>query len=503
MTSPTLARLSVAAVAASVLVLSGCASSAPSTAPTTTELTWGWALPTSWDPVTSTAGWDTHALALVYDGLTQLDPDGEVVPGLAESWEYSEDGTAVTFTLRDDAVFSDGSPVDAVAVKANLERGRDQADSTLAGQLRIVTGVDVVDDQNVTVHLDQADYQVPYLFAGKTGFIVNPAAFDDVTTLATQPEGSGPFTLTEYVPNAHADLEKSDSYWNADHIFIDEFHVVPVTDPATVVAGVQSGQWDVAIVPPSQVQASENAGLAVESIRALTVRTLDVNNTVAPYDNPLVLQAISHATDRQALVDGAYFGQGTPNFQPFPEGYVAYDESLEDLYPHDVDEAKDLLAEAGYPDGLDVDLGISEADSAIAEVLQAQWAEAGINATITVLPANANNYVTRTYPFVLDSFSGRQSPLQALEVLYGPQGLMNLGRNTPPELIEAIDTARATPTDADDYEEKLQNAVSIGVKTQPNTFLFTWPRILVHPDAVTGIQHWIDVQRWEDVKVEG
>lgn len=494
----------VALTAAAALLLTGCATgTGTASSGTTTDLVWGWALPTSWDPVTSTAGWDTHALALVYDGLTQLDPDGNVVPGLAEKWEYSADGTAVTFTLREGLEFSDGSPIDAEAVKENLERGRDQADSTLAGQLRIVTGVDVVDDRNVTVHLDQADYQVPYLFAGKTGFIVNPKAFDDVTTLATQPEGSGPFELTEYVPNAHADLKKNDLYWNADHIFIDTFHVVPVADPATVVAGTQSGQYDVAIVPPSQVDAAEKAGLDVEKIRALTVRTIDVNNTVAPYDDPKVLQAISHATDRQALVDGAYFGQGTPNFQPFPEGYVAYDDSLDDLYPYDVDAAKKLLAEAGHPDGIDITLGIQDADSAIAEVLQAQWAKAGIRATLEVLAPNVNNYVTRTYPFVLDSYSGRQSPLQALEVLYGPEGLMNLGKNTPQELTDAIDAARATPTDAADYAEKLQKAVSIGVKTMPNTFLFTWPRILIHPKQVTGIQHWIDVQRWEDVKVTG
>ncbi|MFT3797315.1 ABC transporter substrate-binding protein [Microbacterium sp.] len=497
-------RLRAMAAAVAALALTGCATgtAAGSGEATATSLTWGWNLPTSWDPVTSTAGWDTHALALVYDGLTQLDPDGNVVPGLAESWEYSDDGTAVTFTLRD-ATFSDGTPVDAAAVKANLERGRDQADSTLAGQLRIVTGVDVVDAEHVTVHLDQADYQVPYLFAGKTGFVVNPAAFDDVTTLATQPEGSGPFVLDEYVPNSHADLHKNTGYWNADHIFIDEFHVVPVTDNATVVAGVQTGQWDVAIIPPSQVDASEKAGLEVEKIRALTVRALDVNNTVAPFDDPLVLQAISHATDRQALVDGAYFGQGTPNYQPFPAGYVAYDDDLDDLYPYDVATAKKLLTEAGHPDGLDIELSLSDADSAIAEVLQAQWAQAGIRVTLNVLQpsAIAQNYVTHTYPLVLDSFSGRQSPLQALEVLFGTTGLMNLGGNTPDELTAAIDAARATPTDAADYAEKLRSAVAIGVKSMPNTFLFTWPRILTHSADVTGIQHWVDVQRWEDVKV--
>lgn len=504
-TRPRLVSFAAATVVAAALA--GCAASAPAPSGSAepTSLTWGWALPTSWDPVTSTAGWDTHALALVYDGLTQLDTKGEVVPGLAESWEYNADGTAITFHLRADAEFTDGTPVTAEAVKQNLERGRDQENSTLAGQLRIVVGVEVVDEQTVTVQLDQADYQVPYLFAGKTGFIVNPAAFADVAALATQPEGSGPFALTEYVPNAHADLEKNEDYWNADHIFIDDFSIVPVADPATVVAGVNSGQWDVAQIPPAQVEGAEAANLEVETIKALTVRALDVNATVAPFDDQRVLQAISHATDRQALIDAAYFGHGTPNWQPFPEGYIAHSPELDDLYAYDVDAAKELLAEAGHPDGIDLTLSLTEDDTALAEVLQAQWAEAGIDVTLNVLPAAAvaQNYVQRTLPFVLDSYSGRQSPLQGLEVLYGAEGLMNLGRQAPEELTIAINEARATPTDADDYAEKIQNAVEVGVTLQPNTFLFSWPRILIHPDNVTGIQHWLDVQRWEDVKVEG
>lgn len=494
----------LAALSAAALVMAGCSVSADASSADTTSLTWGWNLPTSWDPVTSTAGWDTHALALVYDGLTQLDTDGEVVPGIAESWEYSPDGTAITFHLREDAEFSDGTPLDAQAVKENLERGRDQDNSTLAGQLRIITSVDVDDPHTVTVHLDQADYQVPYLFAGKTGFIVNPSAFDDVASLATQPEGSGPFELVEYVPNARAELEKNDRYWNADRIFIDEFRVVPVTDDATVVAGLTTGQWDVAIIPPSQAQAAEGAGLEVEEIKALTVRALDVNGTVAPFDDQRVLQAISHATDRQALIDAAYFGRGTPNWQPFLEGYLAHAPQLDELYAYDVDAAKRLLAEAGHPQGLKIDLALSEDATALAEVLQAQWAEAGIEVTLNVLApaAIAQNYVQRTHPFVLDSYSGRQSPLQGLEVLYGPEGLMNLGRQTPPQLTEAIDAARATPTDAPEYADRIRHAVEIAVKLQPNTFLFSWPRILAHPSHVTGIRHWLDVQRWEDVKVE-
>src|SRR5690606_16358862 len=169
---------------------------------------------------------------------------------------------------------------------------------------------------------------------------------------------------------------KNDRYWDADRIFIDEFHVVPVTDDATVVAGVSTGQWDVAIIPASQADAAESAGLDVEEIKALTVRALDVNGTVAPFDDQRVLQAISHATDRQSLIDSTYFGHGTANWQPFPDGYVAHSEELDDLYPYDIEAAKDLLAEAGYPDGVDITLTLGEDDTALAELLQAQWAEA-------------------------------------------------------------------------------------------------------------------------------
>jgi peptide/nickel transport system substrate-binding protein len=227
-------RRLIALAAATAVLLSGCATGAgASSGEPTRELTWGWALPTSWDPVTSTAGWDTHALSLVYAGLTQLDVEGNAVPALAEEWEYNEAGNEITFSLRDDLTFSDGSAIDAAAVKANLERGRDQSNSTLAGQLAIVTDVLVVDDTHVTVVLDQADYQVPLLFAGKTGLIVNPAAFDDAETLTTQPEGAGPFALTDYVPSSHAELAKNDSYWDADRIFMTRPSLWRLCSPAS------------------------------------------------------------------------------------------------------------------------------------------------------------------------------------------------------------------------------------------------------------------------------
>ncbi|NMR20511.1 ABC transporter substrate-binding protein [Cellulomonas fimi] len=467
-------------------------------------LTWGWYLPTSWDPVTSTAGQDVHALALVYDALVQQEDDGDARPGLAESWTYNETGDQVTFHLRDGLTFTDGTPLDAEAVKANLLRGRDQPNSTIAAQLSVITDVTVDSPTDVTLHLDQPDFQIPLLLAGKNGMQVSPAAFGaDVDAIATAPVGSGPFTLTEYVPDSHAAVVKNEEYWNADAILLGGVDLRPTPDPTVAVAGIRSGQYGLAVVPPAQVAAAEQAGLTVEEITAFTVRVIDVDATVAPYDDPRVLQAISHALDRQALVDVSFFGRGSPNWQPFPDGYVAYDDDLDELYEFDQDAARALLAEAGHAKGLDLTLTIGTAvDQALAEQIQSQLAEVGITVTIQMATPGTSNYVTREYPFYLDSFSGRESPVQALEVLFGPEGLMNLGRTSPPDLQPAIDAVRAVPLDDPAYPGLLQEAVSTAVTQMPNTFLFTWPRIFVHDDRVRDFRHQIGTVRFEGVWVE-
>ncbi|MFD0567135.1 ABC transporter substrate-binding protein [Kitasatospora saccharophila] len=116
-------------------------------------LKWGWALPTSWDPVFSSAGWDVHVLSLVYAGLTKLDESGKAVPALATGWEYSADGTKLTFTLRPGLVFADGTPLDAAAVQKSLDRGRTEPKSLVAPQLTQVKQVLAPDATTVVLEL--------------------------------------------------------------------------------------------------------------------------------------------------------------------------------------------------------------------------------------------------------------------------------------------------------------------------------------------------------------
>src|ERR1700747_1584066 len=191
-----LAYRSVAAAAAivaiSALAACGSATSGPGGSATSASasgasgtLNWEWELPTSWDPVTSSAGWDMHVLGLAYASITSLNPKGDAQPGLASSWKYAADGKSVTFTLRPGLKFSDGSPLTATSVQQNIQRGQTQSNSTVASELSVISKVVVNGPASFTLDLSQVDYQVPDLLAGKDGMIVNPAYFKKVSSLAT------------------------------------------------------------------------------------------------------------------------------------------------------------------------------------------------------------------------------------------------------------------------------------------------------------------------------
>lgn len=467
-------------------------------------LKWGWALPTSWDPVFSSAGWDVHALSLVYAGLTKLDPHGAAVPALASGWTYNSAGTRVTFTLRPRLTFSDGTALDAAAVKKSLDRGRTDPKSLVAAQLTSVKAVSAPTPDTVVIDLTHPDYQIPNLLAGKTGMIVNPAVFGaDAASLAARPAGAGPFTLTSYTQNEKAVLRRNPGYWDAASIKLGGFELYPLPDASTVVAALQSGQYNVAQIPGSQVAAAQAAGLEVQVIPSMVVATLDVDNARAPFTDPRVVQALKFAIDREALLKTEAFGHGEVTYQPFPRGYAGYDAGSDGLFAYDPAKAKALLAQAGHAGGLDITLTTSAA-AGVPEQIQAQLKQVGINAKIEVIPQAQFTqiiYIQHSRQVAVDQFAGRDSAVQAFQVLFGQQGLMNPGRTTPPELAAALDKVTRTPLDSPDYPTVLQAATATAVRTMPNVFLYTVPRILARAKGVSPLPETTVVQRFEGVTV--
>lgn len=507
--APGLGRRSFLALslgAGATLALSACGGTASSSgaAGTASTLKWGWALPTSWDPVTSSAGWDVHALSLVYAGLTKLDEKGEAVPALATSWSYDDEGTSVTFTLREDARFSDGSPIDATAVKKSLERGREDKKSLVASQLLGVEKITAVDPGTVRLALAAPDFQIPALLAGKTGMIVNPKAFEaDAASLATKPAGAGPYTLLTYVQNSKAVLRRNPRYWDATRVRVENFELYPLPEPSTVVASLTSGQYNVAQIPGSQVRAARAAGLEVQVIPSMVVAVLDVHIGKEPFTDPDVALALKYAVDREELLRTAAFGHGEVTRQPFPQGYAGHDDALDKLFPYDPEKARELLAKAGHADGLEITIAAQKAEG-VPELLQAQLKKAGITTKIETIPAAQATqivYIQRREALYVDQFAGRDSATQAFQVLFGKEGLMNPGRTTSPELEKALEEVRRTPLDAPGYPAVLQRATGIAVRTMPNVFLYTVPRILARNPKVSEIPSHTVVQRFEGVTV--
>jgi peptide/nickel transport system substrate-binding protein len=511
-----------AAAAASIVAISAlvaCGSSSPSGSSTAGSgsvaasgasgtINWEWELPTSWDPVTSSAGWDMHALGLVYASVTTLDAKGDVQPGLASSWKYAADGKSVTFALRPGLNFSDGSPLTATSVQENIKRGQTQGNSTVAAELSVISKVIVNSPTSFTLDLAQVDYQVPDLLAGKDGMIVNPAYFKDVASLSTKPEGAGPFSLTAYVPDSHASLVRNPDYWEASQIHIQNFNVLDITQPEQILSALESGQVNVAYIAGNQVAAAKAAGFKIAVIPSEVVNELDIQTTTAPFNNPDVVQAINYAINRQAILQVQASGYGTISYQPFPAGFVGYSSKLASEYPYNPTLAKQLLAKAGYSKGLKITLTAPSTDDSIAEQIQGQLAQVGITATIGNVSLDTETqylYLDKTIPFAVDGTAGRMSPVEMLDVLYSQQGLMNVdgkATTTPATVSSALGKALTVPLDSPDYASTLQSAVATAVQEEPtHIWLYTNPRIFAYSSTVSGIPQDLVQQRWEGVTV--
>src|ERR1700734_436078 len=474
--------LAGAAAIAVTLLAAACGSSASSTAGSSSSVAagasgtvnWEWELPTSWDPVTSSAGWDVHALGLVYASITMLDPHGTAGPGLATSWKYAANGKSVTFTLRPGLKFTDGTPLNAQAVKANIERGLKQSNSNIASELAVISKVVVNSPTSFTLDLTGVDYQIPDLLAGKDGMMVSPAAFTkNAGSLATHPVGAGPFKLTRNAPDSHEKLVRNPAFWDASEIHLANFTVQSITQPEQILAALESGQVNVAYIAGNQVASAKAAGFKIAVIPSEVVNELDIQTTTAPFNKPDVVKAINYAINRQAILTVQASGYGAISYQPFPKGFVGYSAKLANEYPYNPTLAKQLLAKAGYKNGVKITLTAPATDSSLAEQIQGQLAQVGITATIGNISTDTETqylYLDKTIPFAVDGTAGRMSPVEMLDVLYSQQGLMNVdgkASTTSSAVTTALNNALTVPLTSPDYPAALQNAVVTSVKDDP------------------------------------
>ncbi len=340
--------------------------------------------PPNLDPTAgAAAAIDEVVYANVFEGLTRFGPDGSVNPGLAESWEISEDGTTYTFTLRSGVTFHDGEPMTAEDVVFTLDRARAEGSTNAQPALFAnIVSVEAVDDTIVTVTLDGPDGAFLFDMAWGDAVIVDPASAE---TNATNPIGTGPFRFVEWVQGDRVELARNDAYWG-EPAPLEAATFRFISDPNAAFAALMAGDVDAFPNFPapetlSQFEADPRFTVIVGSTEGETI--LAMNNQQAPLDDIRVRQAISHAINRQDIIDGAMFGYGTPigtHFAPHNPDYV----DLTANSAYDPEAARALLAEAA-PDGLTLRLALPPPSYARrgGEIIAAQLREVGIETEIT------------------------------------------------------------------------------------------------------------------------
>ncbi|MGY1638720.1 ABC transporter substrate-binding protein [Geodermatophilus sp. SYSU D00742] len=345
--------------------------------------------PSTFDPHRSGNAWDMIFFRLVYDQLIMLDENDELAPQLATSWEFVDDETALVMELRDDVTFIDGTPFNAEAVKANLERAKTLETSTLKGQLARVETIDVVDEFTVRLNLNGPGGDLPNLFTDRLGSMISPAAFGN-PDLDQNPVGSGMATLVEYVPGQVSRYDRNEEYWDPEAAKAAHYEIIVQTSATTRFNMLQTGQAELTYLDPSQAEQAATAGLNSAPSKSLSVMSINMNAGKAPFDDIRVRQALQHAIDRQAIVDGVFFGLGEPVAQFMPPDHWAYNPDVtpdNDEYGYDPQRARELLAEAGYPDGVEFEWLVPSLDDhrAVAEALVPMLAEAGMTANTRVI----------------------------------------------------------------------------------------------------------------------
>jgi len=446
--------LLISLVMVALLVLPSCAGEEPApTAPPVSESKYGGTLRVAEigdnntvDPAFTVSATDTHFTQNTYDNLVLRMHDLSLKPMLATSWEPSEDLLMWTFYLREGVKFHHGKVFNADDVVFTIERLIDEETGSPArAALETIKSIAKVDEYTVKFELNDPNAFFPESLsiyqARMTPSDIDPARF------ATEEFGTGPFINVEYIPGERAVFKRNPDYWDEGLPYLDEVIFYYIPEPETRLEALKSGTADVySDIQAVAINALEGApGITVSEVASSAYINFAMREDMPPFDNKLLRQAIQAATDRELVKQTALFGRGLiGNDTTIPPNDPHYDHSQE-IPPYDIEKAKQLLTDAGYPDGIDVTLhtsSVTEGMDETAVAFKESAAPAGIRVSIKKHPEDVYwSNVWMQEPFTMVAWNGRP-PDQALSIVYLCNGAWNETYMCIPELDELIIRAR-------------------------------------------------------------
>ncbi len=306
------------------------------------------------DPQLAATAGIREVLFNIFEGLVKASPDGSVIPAIASDYKLSEDGTTYTFTLREGVTFHNGNPVTIEDVVYSLERcaGSENDGTPLVSAFSNVSSIQAPDGGHVVITL--AEPSLEFINALTSAIIPK----DSGATIATDLVGTGPFKFVSYAPQDNLVMEKYDGYWG-EPAKLDKVTFKIVADVNAMVIGLKGGTLDMVIHLPNTLEAEVKDEFTVHQDTMKLVQALYLNNAVAPFDNELVRQAMYYAINVDEIIDfvcnGAGVATGTSMY-PANEKYFVDD--LAKNYSQDLEKAKELLTQAGYPDGFSMKITV-------------------------------------------------------------------------------------------------------------------------------------------------
>ena len=346
----------------------------------------------SLDPHKAVAAGTKEVMFNVFEGLMKPTPEGDLIPAVAEKYEISDDQLTYTFTIRDGIKFHNGDPVTAEDVGESLARCKNGGDGIFEVEaFSNIQHMETADSRSISITLGEPDSEfLSYLTAA-----VLPAGYDGQDTA---PVGTGPFKFVSRAAQDNIVLERFDDYWG-EKAYLDKVTYKIIENSDSILMSLQSGAVDLFAHLTSTQVAQLGDEFNIEEGTMNLVQAMYLNNSVAPFDDVRVRQALCYAIDRQQILDLAFDGYGSLiGSSMYPAFGKYFDDSLTNYYTYDVEKAKALLADAGYPDGFAMTITVPsnyQPHLDTAQVIVEQLKQVGITAEI--LPVTWESWLNDTY----------------------------------------------------------------------------------------------------------
>jgi ABC-type transport system substrate-binding protein len=409
--------------------------------------------PSSLDPSTGRVSPEFTALFAIYDGLLQSDPQtGEVQPGLAKAFTYKDSQTLV-LDLVEGVSFHDGTPFDAEAVKFNLERSRTHPRTTTRADLDSLASVEVVSKYQAVIHLNRPNAGFAAILTDRVGLMVSPTAFKSANeNMDRKPVGTGAFKFVSWQDNDSVVLTRNENYWRAGLPYLDGVTIRIIPEMQTDLRSIVAGENDLALYLDISLKPSVDRSPGLNAILTQTtlLQMIYLNYGRPPLDDVRVRQALNYGVNREELSQVISQGLQPPTSALYPKSHWTCEPETANYYSYDPAKAKSLLADAGYPNRIEIPmLGFpDQTNIRFQELMMAQLERAGIRLKIT----RGANFQTSTDFFGpekkgagrISPSGGRADPGQFYSQLYSKNAFYNAGgKESPgfPELLAATEAA--------------------------------------------------------------